>query len=83
MSVKLNANVVRDVRDAKFVRVAVSAKGKVRIEVSDCPNQLGYTSPVHGAGHYPVEDADAAEVFAAVNALRGKALHPATMEVMP
>lgn len=75
----------RDIRQAQHVRVAVypAVRGwcaeRVQLEVSDCPQQLGFTSPAHQAGHYLVVDTDPAEVVAAVNARRGSQLQPATV----
>lgn len=90
MSVKLNANVERDVRDAKFVRVAVypAVRGwvgeRVQLEVSNSLETLGVTDWATEAGHYLVVDDDPAEVVAAINALRSKAQRQAyLMEVMP
>lgn len=78
----------RDIRQAQYVRVAVyqAVRGwcgeRVQLEVSDCPQQLGFTSPAHRAGHYLVVDADPAAVMAAVNVLRGPRQRPATVAMI-
>lgn len=88
MAVTFSEACERDIRAAKFVRVAVYPEVpdwllvQVRIEVSDCPRQLGFTSAAHRAGHYLVQDADLGEVMAAVNALRGQLQRPATLELI-
>lgn len=88
MAVTFSEACERDIMAAKFVRVAVCPEVpdwlpvQVRIEVSDCPRQLGFTSPPHRAGHYLVQDADLGEVMAAVNALRGQLQRPATLEMI-
>lgn len=88
MAVTFSEVCARDIRAAKFVRVAVYPEVpdwlpvQVRIELSDCPRQLGFTSAAHRAGHYLVQDADLGEVMAAVNALRGQLQRPATLEMI-
>lgn len=88
MAVTFSEACDRDIMAAKFVRVAVYPEVpdwlpvQVRIEVSDCPRQLGFTSAAHRAGHYLVQDADLGEVMEAVNALRGQLQRPATLEVI-
>lgn len=88
MAVTFSEACERDIRAAKFVRVAVYPEVpdwlpvQVRIEVSDCQRQLGFTSAAHRAGHYLVQDADLGEVMAAVNALRGQLQRPATLELI-
>ncbi|MGU5759185.1 hypothetical protein [Aeromonas caviae] len=89
MAVTFSEACERDINAAKHVRVAVYPEVKdwlpvqVRLEVSDCPRQLGATSAAHRAGHYLVQDADLGEVMAAVNALRGQQQRPATLEMIP
>lgn len=89
MTVSFSDACERDIRHAQYVRVAVYPEVKdwlpvqVRLEVSDCPKQLGFTSPVHRAGHYLVKGIEPAEVVKAVNALRGQQQRPATLEMIP
>lgn len=77
MAVSFSDACERDIRHAQYVRVAVYPEVKdwlpmqVRLEVSDCPHQLGFTSQAHRAGHYLVQGAELTEVVQAVNALRG------------
>jgi len=60
MAVTFSDACERDIRRARYVRVAVYPEVKdwlpvqVRLEVSDCPRQLGFTSKAHRAGHYLV-----------------------------
>ncbi|MFM5495216.1 hypothetical protein ACET9I_01385 [Aeromonas veronii] len=88
MAVTFSEACERDIKAAKHVRVAVYPEVKdwlpvqVRLEVSDCQRQLGFTSAAHRAGHYLVQDADLGEVMAAVNALRGQQQRPATLEMI-
>lgn len=78
----------RDIKTAKYVRVAVYPEVRdwlpvqVRLEVSDCLQQLGNTYAAHRSGHYLVQDADLGELLAAVNALRGQQQRPATLEMI-
>lgn len=89
MAVTFSDACERDIRRARYVRVAVYPEVKdwlpvqVRLEVSDCPRQLGFTSQAHRAGHYLVQGAELAEVMKAVNALRGQQQRPATLEMIP
>lgn len=88
MTMKFNDACQRDIRSARYVRVAVYPAVKdwlpvqVRLEVSDCPRQLGFTSPLHRAGHYLVQGGEPAEVLKAINALCGRQQRPATLEVI-
>ncbi|MCY9823336.1 MULTISPECIES: hypothetical protein [Aeromonas] len=88
MAVTFSDACERDIRRARYVRVAVYPEVKdwlpvqVRLEVSDCPRQLGFTSKTHRAGHYLIQGAELAEVMKAVNALRGQQ-QPATLEMIP
>ena len=60
MAVTFSEACERDIRRARYVRVAVYPEVKdwlpvqVRLEVSDCPAHLGFTSQAHRAGHYLV-----------------------------
>lgn len=73
MANKFNETAERDVREALHVRVAVYPSGRVLLEVSDCPHQLGHTSPIHRAGHYLVTGG-AEEAQAEAARIRGKAV---------
>lgn len=88
MAVTFSEACERDIKAAKHVRVAVYQEVKdwlpvqVRLEVSDCPRQLGSTSAAHRAGHYLVQDADLGELLTAVNSLRSNIQQPATLEML-
>ena len=89
MAVTFSEACERDIKAAKHVRVAVYPEVKdwlpvqVRLEVSDCPAHLGFTSQAHRAGHYLVHVAELAEVVKAVNTLRGQQQRPVTLEMIP
>lgn len=79
MTSHFNANVERDVREAKFCRIAIypSVRGwvgeRVHLEVSNSLETLGQTDAATGAGHYLVMDgAEGAQAAAA--RIRGKAV---------
>ncbi|MGL5225402.1 MAG: hypothetical protein ACRC8Q_08815 [Aeromonas sp.] len=88
MSSQFSAACEQDVRQARYVRIAVYPAVKnwmplrVQLEVSDCPEQLGKTSSAHRAGYYLVRDIGIDDLMTEINSLRSPLQRPATLEVM-